>query len=228
MDKDQSPLVKRRGNRSKSFDVEEKANKIMDVFWDKGFWGSTLDDLLEYTSIAKQSLYNTYGDKRDMYLLALTKYSDMRISNFDDCMSKESRPLEKLLVYLENLKNNAEERRGCLMCSASLEVADRDPEIANVVEKHFKKMECRLELIVKEAQEKEEICTDIDAQLFANMLMSASHSIAMYSRLPKMKKQVANISQGTAAQLTALCTNPNHTHHGPVPSEHNAKFKPLT
>lgn len=193
--------VKRRGSRPKSFNVEEKVNSLVYVFWDKGFWGTTLDDLLEYTGIAKQSLYHTYGDKRDMYIKALKRYAETWLTNFDETTNKEKHSFKKLKAYVYKIKDLANDKRGCLMCSASLETASRDAEIAKIVEEYFKALEAKLIRLIKEGQKAGELPNDSKAQVMADMVMSATHSICVYSRLPNMEKQINNVAKGVIARF---------------------------
>ena len=48
----------------------------MNVFWRFGYEHTSLDVLMREMGIARQSLYDTFGDKRALYLQALTQYRD--------------------------------------------------------------------------------------------------------------------------------------------------------
>lgn len=57
--------------RERQFDETEALAAAADVFARHGFQGTSLAMLLEATGLAKQSLYNCFGDKRSLYLKAL-------------------------------------------------------------------------------------------------------------------------------------------------------------
>ena len=48
----------------------------MNVFWRLGYEHTSLDVLMREMRIARQSLYDTFGDKRALYLKALRQYRD--------------------------------------------------------------------------------------------------------------------------------------------------------
>jgi len=48
----------------------------MNVFWRFGYEHTSLEVLMREMRIAKQSLYDTFGDKRALYLKALRQYRD--------------------------------------------------------------------------------------------------------------------------------------------------------
>ena len=46
----------------------------MKVFWEKGFAGTSMNDLVAATGMAKPGLYAAFGDKQSLYAKALTRY----------------------------------------------------------------------------------------------------------------------------------------------------------
>ena len=60
--------------RHKEFDTTEVLTKAMEYFWRHGFDGSSMNELVQHVGIKAQSLYNTFGGKRDLYLSALKLY----------------------------------------------------------------------------------------------------------------------------------------------------------
>jgi TetR/AcrR family transcriptional repressor of nem operon len=49
--------------RSKEFDPARALDKAMRLFWRSGYENTSLEALLKEMGIAKQSLYDTFGDK---------------------------------------------------------------------------------------------------------------------------------------------------------------------
>ena len=43
----------------------------MDLFWARGYEATGLRDLLDHMGIGRQSLYDTFGDKRSLFLQAI-------------------------------------------------------------------------------------------------------------------------------------------------------------
>ncbi len=60
--------------RKANFDRDEKLLVAMDVFWRKGFANTSISDLTDELNINRFSLYNTYGDKQQLYYEALDTY----------------------------------------------------------------------------------------------------------------------------------------------------------
>src|SRR5918995_3102443 len=60
--------------RPREFDEDKALAKIMDVFWEKGFEGTSMSDLETATGLRKGSLYAAFGDKRAMYRKSVALY----------------------------------------------------------------------------------------------------------------------------------------------------------
>lgn len=65
--------VKKRGRPRKS-DPNKALQCALNLFWEKGYDGTSLSDLVQVTGMAKPSLYATFGDKESFFLKALTQY----------------------------------------------------------------------------------------------------------------------------------------------------------
>jgi AcrR family transcriptional regulator len=64
----------------REFDREEALERATAAFWAKGYASTSTDDLLTAMGIGRQSLYNTFGDKRALYLEALERYQRTSIA----------------------------------------------------------------------------------------------------------------------------------------------------
>ncbi len=67
--------------RPKAFNEEEALAAAMEVFWRNGYERASLDVLLQGMGISKQSLYDTFGDKRALYLKALAHYREQTLTS---------------------------------------------------------------------------------------------------------------------------------------------------
>jgi len=61
--------------RNIEFDEDKAIQKAMAVFWKKGFGGTTMRDLTEAMDINSSSLYNTIGDKHQLFVKCISNYT---------------------------------------------------------------------------------------------------------------------------------------------------------
>src|SRR3982074_997360 len=60
--------------RQKGFEQEKALRKAVRLFSQQGFAATSTDDLLRVMDVGRQSMYDTFGDKRALFLKALEVY----------------------------------------------------------------------------------------------------------------------------------------------------------
>jgi TetR/AcrR family transcriptional repressor of nem operon len=58
----------------KQFNEDEALERAMHVFWRRGYAATSMQDLAQATGVLRGSLYNAYGDKQSIFLLAFARY----------------------------------------------------------------------------------------------------------------------------------------------------------
>lgn len=116
--------------RKANFDREEKLLVAMDVFWRKGFANTSISDLTDELNINRFSLYNTYGDKQQLYYEALDAYlkkvSLPSLSN----LQKDGASLREIEEFLMSFAKLQRKRScGCFVQNALVEHAGEDEDV---------------------------------------------------------------------------------------------------
>jgi TetR/AcrR family transcriptional repressor of nem operon len=185
--------------RSKEFVPERALAKAMSVFWRSGYENTSLETLMREMGIAKQSLYDTFGDKRSLYLKALAYYRDQ--TNGDMQRMLDEIPSVKdgfaKLLYGLAAETREQHERGCLLLSANLQ---RDPKDA-VVRDFLRDNQARVEGIfvqaLRRAQQQGELSPKEDAAALARFLVVTIQGMRAMARLKSDRKaleQVANVA----------------------------------
>src|SRR5713101_4688267 len=60
--------------RPTSFDEDAVLDQAVQLFWERGYEGTSLADLETHIGLGRQSLYNAFGDKQTLFLKALERY----------------------------------------------------------------------------------------------------------------------------------------------------------
>ena len=60
--------------RPREFDEDAVLDAAVQCFWSGGYEATSVKDLVEKTGITAASLYNAYGDKRELFRTALDRY----------------------------------------------------------------------------------------------------------------------------------------------------------
>ena len=119
--------------RHKEFDRDEALHKAMEVFWSRGYEAASIQELVNYMGINRQSLYDTFGDKHALYLQALDRYREVEGRKLFDLLERPGSVRKRLRQLFEGVVEGAlcdGQRRGCFMGNAMSELAGRCKETA--------------------------------------------------------------------------------------------------
>lgn len=62
--------------RPKAFDEDAVLDRAAELFWTQGYEATSISDLEERLGVGRQSLYDTFGDKRRLFLRAIERYTE--------------------------------------------------------------------------------------------------------------------------------------------------------
>ena len=121
--------------RPREFDEMEVLEAAMHCFWARGFEQTSVRDLAEQMGITGASLYNAYGDKRSLYRQALVHYIEKTVHERVARLEKLPPALAIRTFFDEIIERSVddEQRRGCMLVNAALELAPYDAEFRQLV-----------------------------------------------------------------------------------------------
>lgn len=122
--------------RHREFDDDTVVDLAMEAFWTNGYANTSPAQLAEATGVAKGSLYNAFGSKRDLFEQALQRYDALGVEMTEKFLSAPGDTRHCLRSFLRCLvdADAAEEiRRGCLAVNTAVELAGHDPEMVRRV-----------------------------------------------------------------------------------------------
>ena len=189
--------------RTKEFEPERALEAAVNVFWRLGYEHTSLDTLMKEMGVARQSLYDTFGDKRALYLKALRHYRDgnhamMRDLFFETKSVKEG--FSKLLFDMSR-ESREEHERGCLLLSANLELSSTDREIATLLRQNQKTIEGIFAGALKRGQARGEISTRQDAAALARFFVATIQGMRALARLNHDRNALESIATVALASL---------------------------
>lgn len=169
----QSAIPRPRG-RPRSFDENAVIERAMDVFWSRGYHGTSLPDLLGATELSRGSLYAAFGDKRALFLLALDRYIADGLTRLDLELGSRGTALAGIRACMAGYvkrTGGAHGRRGCLLVATTMELTAHDPEVAHRIRRFFKAMETRLAAAFVRAKAAGELADGVDPSSAARLLI---------------------------------------------------------
>jgi len=130
--------------RPREFDERSALQRAMLVFWRKGYEATSLADLLKATGLSKSSLYQTFTDKRTLFLAALEAYRQHRMTYLRTQLNDGRPARESIEGFFHDILTHAADKErpyGCMNCNQAVELGPEDAEVRKLVAADFQAVE---------------------------------------------------------------------------------------
>lgn len=179
--------------RTKEFNEDQALDKAIEIFWHKGYNGTSAQDLVNYLGLSRSSLYDTFGDKQQLFSKSLQRYQKQSQDIVKEFLEKSENVKETLHnIFKQAVVESLEDRitKGCFMVNSSVELALHDEEIAKIVKNNSQTMEEVFTNAVKKGQEQGNISKQQDARVLARFIFNNYSGIRVLARTGERDKQV--------------------------------------
>jgi len=127
--------------RPRKLEPEAILEIAMNIFWAKGYEATSVADILKATGLHKGSLYQTFGDKKSLFIACLSCYQDQMLHSVSETVNKAEDPIKGLRNAMHEMldmscTDGECSNVGCLAVNTLVETAPHDDDIRDVLEKH--------------------------------------------------------------------------------------------
>jgi TetR/AcrR family transcriptional repressor of nem operon len=186
--------------RNKAFDEIEILDKAVDLFWTKGYHSTSANDLVDGLGLSRSSLYDTYGDKRTLFIKSLKRYKHEFADAAIKMLQETENVKETISIILQLIIDqdcNVANPKGCFMVNTATELSGTDAEIAKIIDANRQDFEIAMENAFQLGQQKGQISSKQNpqalARYFINIFFGLRVSIKSNNN-PKILKDIVKIS----------------------------------
>ena len=159
--------------RPKEFIPDEAIEKAMQVFWHQGYEATSMEDLLTAMNLNRGSLYDTFGDKRQLFLKVIDRYCHGFVGEKFSLLDQPGPALPTLRLFIRGMIEGGladPQRRGCLIANTVMELSPHENEIAGTLRQVLKMAENTFFRVLIRAKEQGELNNDKDPRALARFL----------------------------------------------------------
>lgn len=176
-----------RTGRPRAFDAEETLVRARDLFWSRGYFATSVQDLVDGLSVQRGSLYAAFGDKRGLYLKAVSLYARENRKQLEAALADG--PVLPVLrrtltepATLTGTSPTAEARRGCLVGNTTAELVPADDEARALVAAAYDGFVDVVAAALRRAQANGEVTTSSTPEAQAQAMLLLFQGSALVSR----------------------------------------------
>ena len=198
---------KRGRGRPRSFDQTEALDAAVLVFWEKGFEGTSIEDLTQAKGIRRPSLYATFGSKRGLFIEAIDRYAATYGNRAFSAFRLEPDKRTAVQMFFEASIDCAladGTPRGCLINTVATEAAESDSELREKLSSMFTRTDAAIADHLRE-HEQDGSAAFHDSDGLARMAHSVTHSIMTRARAGATRPELSAVAD---AFMTVLFPEP--------------------
>lgn len=192
--------------RPREFNEASVLDAAVMCFWNRGFDATSIKDLVERTGITAASLYNAFGDKRALYERALSHYVEVSVAD-RIARCEMLAPREAIAAFFEEIVRRSlgdDDRKGCMLVNAALQVAPHDPEFCAMVGEVLMKIETFFLTCVQMGQAAGTITKSLPAETLARHLLGVLMGLRVLARVRPEQDLLEGIVAPSLALLDGL------------------------
>ena len=174
------PLSETRG-RPRAFDIHQALDRAVEVFWRKGYQGTSLSDLTKAMGINRPSLYAAFGDKQALFSKVIDRYTngaaDFTLRALQAPKAREV--AERLLFGAAEEMCGGDHPAGCLLVQGALAAGSEATSVRRELASQRDQARALLHQRLRRAKKEGDLPPDADPAALARYLMTVLNGMAV-------------------------------------------------
>lgn len=190
--------------RPKEFERDVALQKAITVFSRHGYEGTPTDALLSGMGIRRQSMYDTFGDKWQLYIEALRAYGNANVSAQIGVLEAAENARTAIKALLEHMVKVAtsDPSVGCMGVNAVCEFGRERPDVSELGEASHRRLLAAIERHISAGRSSGELSVDIDPAEAAEFVIATLTSLRVAARGGAPAEKLAGIVRMAMRSLT--------------------------
>lgn len=203
--------------RPATFVREEAVERAMRAFWWHGYDGTGMHALLDTMGIGRQSLYNTFGSKLQLYAAALEWYERTRLTYIVDLLAEGGSAGDLLTAALRRWAHVAAPapRPGCLLANTLASDLCAEAIVADLTQKQLARLRTAFGAVLADGTQAGEVRLDVEVDPAADHLVTLGLGLALRARAGAPSEDLEAILRAGLSPMLAATALPSEVPSGP-------------
>ncbi|MBL6444891.1 TetR/AcrR family transcriptional regulator [Fulvivirga sp. 29W222] len=179
-----------------TFDRTEIIGKVTDLFWRKGYHGTSMQDLVNATGLNRSSLYNSFGDKFSLFLESLKFYQEREQTLAFANLFKEKSVYAAIRSFFYALIDSIEsdqDHKGCYLINCTAELSATDEKVQKFLIDNQLMLRHTFAELIRTGQDNGEISVQKGADDLALYLFSSLQGLRLTGMLTDSRKELNSV-----------------------------------
>lgn len=172
-------------SKNLKFNRQDVIEKATDLYWQKGFHGTSMRTLQDVIDMRPGSIYATFGSKEGLYKESIQFYADRGLQSLSDCYQSTGSPLKALKKFVTMaIITSAESGPSgmCMLAKTISELTDDNKPLLDEARRLLNVMENAFADMLIKAQDCGEINSSEDPNAIARYIQVQLMGLRTYMR----------------------------------------------
>ena len=195
--------------RPKQFNPDTALDAAVNLFWRNGYTATSIQQLVAAMGINRFSLYDTFGDKHQLFVAALKRYWDQLTSQILAPLYDHDADLDQIKAFLDRLADRLTSphgERGCLITNTAAELSLHDEEVRLLVTDFLAEKERLIAAALTRGQRNGAVRTEKDPVGLARLLLCDLYGLTIIN---KARRDPALVRQNISEIASHLQNSPS-------------------
>lgn len=201
--------VSRPRGRPRGFDPQAVLDRVIPVFWARGYEGASMEELTAASGLARPSLYAAFGDKRGLFLAALDRYAATIGRGPVERLAGAGTPDAGIRAFLdatvELVAGDRGRPHGCLLACAAADAAECDAGVRERLAGATAATEAAITEQIAGWRVRGACLARHDRGKLGSLLVTLMQGMAVRARAGASR---ADLEEVSAAALSLVCASP--------------------
>ncbi|ERH41471.1 hypothetical protein N751_17040 [Legionella pneumophila str. Leg01/11] len=188
--------------------TEEVLDKAMNLFWEKGYFNTTIEDIILATGLNRATLYKYGGGKDELFIKMLERFRKNIAGQLFIPLQNTTDGIEGIKAFfsqfLEFYDSKNLRSRGCFLVSTAADIHSHNKAVADFIDGFYRDLKGLFRELLLHAKNQNRVNLDIDVGSTADFLVGNLFGIMTLCRSSAPRQMFENHVLGIVNFLTTL------------------------
>lgn len=189
---------------------EEVLDKTMNLFWEKGYFNTTVDDITAATGFNRAALYKYYGGKDQLFLKMLERFRNNITNQVTLPLQDKTNGIEGIKTFFSQFLDlyitKDIRSRGCFLVSTAADIHSHNKDVADFIDGFYRDVTQLFRDSLLYAKDEGMLKAEIEIDSVANFLVGNLFGLMTLCRSSAPKQIFENHVSGIINYLLDIST----------------------
>ncbi|MBV9246128.1 MAG: TetR/AcrR family transcriptional regulator [Methylobacteriaceae bacterium] len=193
--------------RPREFDIEEVLDRATRLFWQRGYGGTSLNDLEGAMGIGRTSIYAAFGGKEGLFLAVLDHYDGRYSIKLREALRAAGGIRAAIRRYFSELLRafaDPDLPLGCLITNVGVEGDRGATRLGRKIAASIAHTEDAFYDLLRRGQASGEVAASADARAIARYFVASTHGLSTLAKALPTPSALTDVVEAILANLDAM------------------------